>query len=160
MTPPVSTNMSYRKLVMRMDGDQALEVIKIASGVLGGALGLRVLDWWGKHRTSRIKEPVELTARILDDGDRVREMLFEDNKVLRVSRDAAVERAHVAELALTAEKAHNALIQRRLERKDIANTALIGQLAQLGQIPVIFQRENWIVQDVGHTPGPFKPEGD
>ena len=126
-----------RRLVIRMDSAQTLELAKLAGGVLGGAAGLKLFDSLTARWRQKRREPVELTAKIIDDGDKLRELLLEEVKSLRAEKDVVVERAHKAELAAALSQAENQTLRSRIDRKDEQCKALQAQVHGLGQVPVI-----------------------
>jgi len=127
-----------RLLLLRMEPEAAIELAKLGGALAGGAVGLKLLDWFRTWRGRRQREPVELTAKILDDGDKLRELLLEEVKRLQGEKDAAIERAHIAEKALAVIEAEHKRLALRLERKDEQNKALLSQLIDSGLKPVVF----------------------
>jgi hypothetical protein len=126
-----------RTLVLTMDATQQGEIMKLLGGALGGGALVKLFAWAGRRWRKHQQEPVELTARILDDGDKFRELLLEEVKSLRTEKDAAVERAHRGELEAVVLKSENATLRSRLDRKDEQNKALQTQIIQLGHLPVV-----------------------
>lgn len=121
-------NAGSRTLVLSMDAQQQGEVVKLLGGALGGGALVKFASWIGRRWRKHQQEPVELTARILDDGDQLRELLLGEVKALRAEKDAAVERAHKSEIEGVVLKAENATLRSRLDRKDEQNKALQTQI--------------------------------
>ena len=69
-------------------------------------------------------------------GEEMRRVLMEDNRRLQGEKDAAIERAHKAELELVSTSSKLAQIEGRLTRKDEALKALQNQVIDLGARPV------------------------
>lgn len=132
---------NYRTVILTMDlqaGNGMLErLLTYLLTFAGGAGGLELIKRWMDRRKRQAEEPVELTARILDDGDRLRGMLLEEVKRVGTERDLAVERAHKAELQLAVLSAEASRLTTRLERKDEQNKALANQVINLGAVPVV-----------------------
>lgn len=126
-----------RTLVLTMDAAQQSEILKLAGGLLGGGALVKFFGWAGRRWKKHQQEPVEFTARILDDGDQLRELLLGEVRALRIETSAAAERAHAAELACAREKYENTTLRNRLTRKDEQCKALMAQVIGLGQLPVI-----------------------
>jgi hypothetical protein len=126
-----------RLLVLRMDPAQSLELFKIGGSILAGGLGLKLFDSLTSRWRRKRQEPVELTAKIIDDGDRFREMLLEEVKSLRAEKDAAIEKCHKAQLDCAQTMYENTTLRARLTRKDEQNHALQSQIIGLGAVPVI-----------------------
>jgi predicted nuclease with TOPRIM domain len=127
----------HRVLVLSMDPSDAVKLGEIGAAVLGGGLGVKLLDRlfaWHKRKAS---EPVELTAKILDDGDKLRELLLEEAKTLRAEKDTVTERAHRAELELAALRPEVEKLRARLDRKDEQCKALQAQILALGATPLV-----------------------
>jgi hypothetical protein len=127
---------SPRLLVLSVEPTQVVELAKIAGGVFSGALGLRLWDRIAARFERKKREPVELTARILDDGDKFREVLLARAERLSVDKDLATERAHRAETELAIAKGDLSRLSMRLTRKDEALKALHNQIISLGRVPV------------------------
>ncbi len=128
---------STRFLVLRMDAEQSLELFKAGGTLLTGALGLKLFDRLTARWRRKRQEPVELTAKIIDDGDRFREMLLEEVKSLRAEKDTVLERAHKAEIDLSIVRSENVTLRSRIDRKDEQCKALQSQVIGLGHAPVI-----------------------
>jgi hypothetical protein len=134
-----------RTVVFRMDpiaGGLLGEMISALAGLAGGALGLEALKRWGDRQRKKREEPLELTAKILDDGDALRTLLLEEVKRLQTEKDACMERAHKAEMGLAVTQGEMTRLQTRLERKDEQNKALQQQLITAGQVPVVLTAPN------------------
>ncbi len=127
-----------RRMVLRLESQQVIEVAKIAGGVLGGALGVKFFDRIGGWFSRRRKEPLEFTARIIDDGEEIRRDLMKENRELRDKNEAVLERAHKAEVELATVKQDLSRLGLRMERKDEQLKAVSSQVMQLGHVPVIF----------------------
>jgi hypothetical protein len=126
-----------RLLILRMDPAQSLELFKVGGSILAGGLGLKLWDSITSRWRKKRLEPVELTAKIIDDGDRFREMLLEEVKSLRAEKDAAIEKCHKAELGCAQTAYENTTLRSRLTRKDEQCKALQSQLISLHVVPVI-----------------------
>lgn len=129
---------SQRSLVLRMDGEQALEIAKLGVAAATGSGGLALFRWWAERRRKRSQEPVEITAKLIDDGDELRRLLLERVTKLEADHSAAIERAHRAELELAALRPDVERLRSRLERKDEQAKALCAQIVGLGAVPVSF----------------------
>jgi hypothetical protein len=139
-----------RTLVLSMDAAQQTEIIRTLGLVLGGGAAAKALAWVGARWRKSRQQPVEFTARILDDGDQLRELLLGEVKALRLETNAATERAHKAEMSAAQEKYENATLRNRLTRKDEQCKALQSQLIGLGQVPVILTGHPGREDDSGH----------
>lgn len=130
---------SQRSLVLRMDGEQLFELAKLGVAAATGTGGLALFRWWADRRRKRAQEPVEITAKLIDDGDELRRLLLERVTKLEADHAEAIERAHRAELELATVRPEVEKLRGRLERKDEQAKALSAQVIGLGAVPVIFQ---------------------
>jgi len=129
-----------RRLVLKMDaatGDLLRDAAKVGGSIIGGAGGLELINRWLARRRKKQAEPIEFQARILDDGDEMRRLLLDENRILRADNVASLERAHKAELDLALANAELQRMRMRMERKDVEGRALIAQVIQLGAVPVV-----------------------
>lgn len=131
----MATEASHRLLLLTMEPSTALELAKLGGAITGGAFGLELLRRFFGWRKRRAEEPVELKAKIIDDGDKFRELLLDEFKRMNVENAELRERAHQAETRLAVLQAEHSRLHIRLERKDEAQKVLVAQLVQLGQIP-------------------------
>jgi hypothetical protein len=129
---------SGRTLVLTMDQQTAVELARLGGSVLGGALGLEAIRRWADRRRQRRQQPIELTAKLIDDGDEMRRLLLDRVARLEEQHAASVERAHRAELELATARPEIDKLRRRLERKDEACKALTQQLLAAGLQPVLY----------------------
>ncbi|HEX4954812.1 MAG TPA: hypothetical protein VF017_15575 [Thermoanaerobaculia bacterium] len=120
-----------RCIVIRMEGLGPLlpEALKTVATLAGGALGLEWYKRWTGRRQATRQQPIELTAKILDDGDELRRELMAEVRRLSEERDKAVERAHAAEMRLASLEPDYERLKIRLERKDERCKALEAQVA-------------------------------
>lgn len=139
-----------RTLVLTMDAAQQSEVFKLLGVALGGGALGKLFGWVGRRWRKSQQEPVELTARILDDGDHLRELLLVEVKALRLETAAATERAHLAEMKSAREGYENSTLRNRLTRKDEQNKALMAQVIGLGAVPVILSAPAGRAEEEGH----------
>lgn len=129
---------SQRSLVLRMDGEQLIEIAKLGVAAATGTGGLALFRWWADRRRKRAQEPVEITAKLIDDGDELRRLLLERVTKLEADHATAIERAHRAELEVAVLRPEVEKLRGRLERKDEQAKALCAQIVGLGATPVTF----------------------
>lgn len=133
-TGAIASPAQGRLLQLSFDPDT---VVQVFGGIVGGAATAKLVDRWFSWRRKKQQQPVELTARIIDDGDKLRDLLLAENKELRAEKDVAVERAHTAELKLARTEPELEKLRRRLTERDTQLKALQSQVASLGQVPVV-----------------------
>jgi hypothetical protein len=112
-----------RRYLVRMDGAAAYEstighLVTVIVAALGGGLGLEAFKRWADRRKKAAAQPLEFTARVLDEGDTLRRLLMEEATALRQENREIRERAHAAELQLAVLAAEHVRLKVRLERKD------------------------------------------
>lgn len=126
-----------RTLILTMDQQAAVELARIGGGLLGGGFLVELYRRWRDRRAKQEQQPIELTAKLIDDGDEMRRLLLERVTHLEAQHAQAVERAHRAEIELAQQRPEVEKLRRRLERKDECCKALTAQLLAAGIAPVL-----------------------
>lgn len=126
-----------RTLVLTMDQQAAVELARIGGGLLGGGFLVELYRRWRDRRAKQEQQPIELTAKLIDDGDELRRLLLQRVTHLEEQHALAIERAHRAEVELAGARPEVDKLRRRLERKDECVKALTAQLLGAGITPVL-----------------------
>lgn len=147
-------NHDERSYIIAMNAADALEALKVAGGLAGGAFGVKLFDWFTLRRKEQKKESGEWQVRVIDAGEHMREERTAEAKMLRAESNVNLERAHRAEIENVTLRNENTTLRSRLDRKDEQYKVLVRQLFKLGQLPVTMEEDHeWPSDEVAVTRG-------
>lgn len=128
-----------RSYIIAMNAADALEALKVAGGLAGGAFGVKLFDWFTMRKRERKQQSGEWQVRVIDAGEHMREERTAEAKMLRAESSVHLERAHRAEIENVTLRNENTTLRSRLDRKDEQYKVLVRQLFRLGQLPVTME---------------------